>query len=74
MFTKVPRLDARSPRSKLRFIAALLLCAVGSRLSAGPPADYMCDPGEHWGYNGFKGPLYWGTDCTPGGKDEDFGK
>jgi carbonic anhydrase len=73
MLTKVARIDVRSPRSTLLFISALvalLLGAAGPQPSAAEN-DNGCDPKAHWGYDGYKGPLYWGTECTPGGEDED---
>jgi carbonic anhydrase len=67
MITTNPRIDTRSPRSTLLFISAvvaLLLVAAGPQLSAAEN-DTACDPETPWGYDGFKGPLYWGTECTP---------
>jgi carbonic anhydrase len=67
MITKNPRIGTRSPRSALLFINALvvlLLCAAGPQPFAAEN-NTACDPETPWGYDGYKGPLYWGTECAP---------
>jgi carbonic anhydrase len=73
MIAQGPQTKTGSRRSKLVFtgaFAALVLSAVVFQSLANEPATN--EPGSaHWGYTGFEGPLYWGTEFMPGQKGAD---
>lgn len=72
MTSKGPRIEVRSARSRLILtsaLAAFLMSAVGFQSPANEPGTSGSGSSPHWGYNGFEGPLYWGTEFMPGGPD-----